>query len=348
MRAIRLLVCSAFVVAGTAGLDAQWLNFPTPGLPRLPDGKPDLAAPAPRTPDGKPDLSGLWNNDGGDRYNNNIAADLATSDVAPWAHALFMKRQLEFGKDSMETLCMPLGPVYMTTRYREFRIVQTPALIVLLFNDGMHREIFMDGRSLEEDPNPTWMGYSVGRWEGDVLVVESNGYTDRSWLDFGGHPHTEDLRITERYTRRDFGRMDVQVTMLDPAVYSKPIALTMPIALQADTEMLEAVCENHHASRERMAATQAAEVAQVPLATLSRYVGTYDTDDDGTKHVVEVTVEGADLLLEYDGKGKELLLALSPTQFSWAGAIVEFSPSDVATNVAIYYVESTERGARRQ
>ena len=348
MRPLRLLVCSAFAVAGTAGLDAQWLDLPTAGLPRLPDGKPDLTAPAPRTPDGKPDLSGLWNNDGGDRYNNNIAADLATSDVAPWAHALFMKRQLEFGKDSMETLCMPLGPVYMTTRYREFRIVQTPALIVLLFNDGMHREIFMDGRSLEEDPNPTWMGYSVGRWEGDVLVVESNGYTDRSWLDFGGHPHTEDLRITERYTRRDIGHLDLQLTMSDPAVYSKPIVLTMPIALQADTEMLEAVCENHHASRERMAATQAAEVVQVPAATLSSYVGTYDTDDNGTKHVVDVTVEGADLWFEYDGKGKELLLALSPTQFSWAGAIVEFSPSESAMNVIINYVEGTEHGTRRQ
>ena len=348
MRRIRLLVCSAFALAGTAGLDAQWLNLPTPGLPRLPDGKPDLTAPAPRTTDGKPDLSGLWNNDGGDRYNNNIAADLATSDVAPWAHALFMKRQLEFGKDSMETLCMPLGPVYMTTRYREFRIVQTPTLIVLLFNDGMHREIFMDGRSLEEDPNPTWMGYSVGRWEGDVLVVESNGYTDRSWLDFGGHPHTEDLRITERYTRRDIGHMEVHLTMSDPAVYSKPIAISMPIALQADTEMLEAVCENHHASRERMAATQAAEVVQVPAATLSSYVGTYDTDDNGTKHVVDVTVEGADLWFEYDGKGKELLFALSPTQFSWAGAIVEFSPSESAMNVIINYVEGTEHGARRQ
>jgi hypothetical protein len=348
MRPIRLLVCSAIVLAGTANLDAQWLDLPTPGLPRLPDGKPDLTAPAPRTTDGKPDLSGLWNNDGGDRYNNNIAADLSTSDVAPWAHALFMKRQLEFGKDSMETLCMPLGPVYMTTRYREFRIVQTPALIVLLFNDGMHREIFLDGRSLEEDPNPTWMGYSVGRWEGDVLVVESNGYTDRSWLDFGGHPHTEDLRITERYTRRDVGHMEVQVTMVDPTVFSKPIVFTMPIALQADTEMLEAVCENHHASRERMAATQPAELVQVAAATLSRYVGTYDTDDNGTKHVVGVTVEGDDLVLDYDGKGKELLLALSPTQFSWAGAIVEFAPTDAAMRMTIYYVEGNEQGTRRQ
>lgn len=348
MRPIRLLVCAAFVFAASAAVDAQWLNLPTPGLPRLPDGKPDLTAPAPRTPDGKPDLSGLWNNDGGDRYNNNIAADLATSDVAPWAHALFVKRQLEFGKDSMETQCLPLGPVYLTTRYREFRIVQTPTLIALVFSDGMHREIFMDGRSLEEDPNPTWMGYSVGRWDGDVLVVESNGYTDRSWLDFGGHPHTEKLRITERYTRRDIGHIEVQVTMVDPTVYSKPIAFSMPIALQVDTELLEAVCENHHQSRERMAATQPAEVVQVPAATLSRYVGTYDTDDNGTKHVVAVTVEGTDLLLEYDGKGTELLLALSPTQFSWSGALVEFSPGDGTVNMSIHYAEGTEQGARRK
>ena len=348
MRPIQLLVCSAFVLAGAAAVDAQWLNLPTPGLPRLPDGKPDLTAPAPRAPDGKPDLSGLWNNDGGDRYYNNIAVDLATSDVAPWAHALFVKRQPEFAKNSMETQCLPLGPAYLTSRYREFRIVQTPALIVLAFNDGMHREIFMDGRSLEEDPNPTWMGYSVGRWEGDVLVVESNGYTDRSWLDYGGHPHTEDLRITERYTRRNVGRIDVQVTMVDPTAYLKPITFSMPIALQADTEMLEAVCENHHASRERMTATQPAEVVQVPAATLSRYVGTYDTDDNGTKHVVDVTVEGADLLLEYDGKGTERLLALSPTQFSWSGAIVEFSPGDGAMNMSIHYAEGIEQGSRRK
>jgi hypothetical protein len=131
---------------------------------------------------------------------------------------------------------------------------------VFAFNDGMHRETFMDGRSLEQDPNPIWMGYSIGHWEGDVLVVESNGYTDRSWLDFGGHPHTDNLRITERYTRRTVGRIDAQVTMLDPTLYARSITLTMPIALQADTELLEGFCENHHKSRERMTSTQAAEI----------------------------------------------------------------------------------------
>ena len=349
MRQAWLIVCVGVVVATSVTLDAQWLKLPTPGLPRLPDGKPDLAAPTPRTPDGKPDLSGLWANDGGDRYNNNIAADLPVSDVAPWAHALFVKRQLEFGKDSMETQCLPLGPVYMTTRYREFRIVQTPAVIVIAYDDGMHREIFTDGRSLEPDPNPTWMGYSVGRWDGDVLVVESNGYTDRSWLDFGGHPHTEELRIVERYTRRNVGQIDVQVTMTDPTVYARPIAFTMPVKLQADTEMLEGFCENHHASRARMTSTKPAEVVQVPAATLARYVGTYDTEDAGAKHVVAITLDGTNLWFDYDGKGRELLIPLSPTRYSWSGTIVDFAAgSNAGMEILIHYVESSEYGARRK
>jgi hypothetical protein len=349
MRQRLVLACVSFIVVSGIALDAQWLKLPTPGLPRLPDGKPNLTAPAPRTRDGKPDLSGLWKNDGGDRYYNNVAADLKRDDVAPWAHALFTKRSLEFAKDSMETQCLPLGPAYLTTRYREFRIVQTPALIMFAFSDGMHREIFMDGRSLEKDPNPTWMGYSVGHWEGDVLVVESNGYTDRSWLDYGGHPHTEDLRITERYKRPNIGRFEVQVTMSDPKVYAKPITLTMPAKLQADTELLEAFCENNQKTRERMASTTAAVVVQVPAAMLSRYVGTYDTDDDGAKHVIHVTLNGAELWFDYDEKGEEPLIALSPTQFSWTGSLVDFlAGPDGAMNIAIHYAEGTERGLRRK
>jgi hypothetical protein len=349
MRPIRLFACASFMLAAAISLDAQWLKLPTPGLPRLPDGKPDLRAPAPRTADGKPDLSGLWRNDAGDRFYNNVTADLQVADVAPWAHELFIKRQLEFGKDSMETLCLPLGPAYLTTRYRQSRILQTPTVIMIAFDDGMHRQIFMDGRALESDPNPTWMGYSIGRWEGDALVVESNGYTDRSWLDFGGHPHTEELRITERYIRRDIGRIDVQVTMVDPKVYAKPITFSIPMALQTDTEMLEGFCENHHKSRERMLSTRAAQVVQVPAATLSRYVGTYDTDDNGDKHVVAITQEGTSLWFDYDGVGKELLVALTPERFSWSGTIVEFSPADGEfMNIVIHYVESTERGSRRR
>ena len=348
MRQLKVLTCAVAVAAAGSSVAAQWLKLPTPGIPRLPDGKPNLAAPAPRTADGRPDLSGLWQNAGGDRLYNNITADMQPGDVAPWANAIYQKRRLEFGKDSMETLCLPMGPAYLTTRYRMNRIVQTPPLVAFLYEDGMHREIWMDGRSLEADPNPTWMGYSVGRWDGDTLVVESNGYADRSWLDFDGHPHTEQLRITERYSRPSFGRMEVQVTMVDPKAYLKPISFTMPITLQPDTEMLEAVCENHGKSRERIATTKAGQAVTVPAATLSRYVGVYDVVGD-SKYVVTVTQTGSTLWFDYDGKGKEELLPLTTSRFSWSGAIVEFVPAASGTmEMQIHYAEGDERGPRRK
>ena len=343
------IVCLALAVTSMTA-SAQWLKLPTPGMPRLPDGKPNLAAPAPRTPDGKPDFSGLWRNDGGDRLYNNIAADLKPGDVAPWADAIYQKRKLEFGKDSMETLCLPMGPQYLTTRFRRARIVQTPALIVMMFDDLVHRSIWMDGRSLETDPNPTWLGYSVGRWEGDTLVVESNGFTDRSWLDFDGHPHTEELRIIERYTRRDFGRIEVQVTMLDPKAYPNGIRFTMPMAFQPDTEQLELVCENHSRSRERIARTGAEQAVDVPVATLSGYVGVYDLVDEanGGKTVAAITLEGATLVVDYDAKGKEALVPLSATKFSWSGSILEFVSRGGGMEMVIHYAESDERGPRRR
>lgn len=348
MRQTWLLACAGVICATSLGVSAQWLKLPTPGIPRLADGKPNLTAPAPRTADGKPDFSGLWQNAGGDRLYNNITADLQPGDVAPWADAIYRKRRLEFGKDSMETRCLPMGPAYTTTRYRMARIVQTPTLVAMLFDDGMHREIWMDGRALEPDPNPTWMGYSVGRWEGDVLVVESNGYTDRSWLDFDGHPHTEALRITERYTRRDFGHIEVQVTMVDPKAYLKPIVFTMPMTFQADTELIESVCENNAKSLERISLTKAAQPVVVPPATLSRYVGVYDVVGD-SKYVVTVTQSGSTLWFDYDGKGKEELLALTPARFSWSGAIVEFvTAADGTMEMVLHYAEGDERGPRRK
>src|SRR5258708_1884111 len=187
-----LLIC---LVASTS--NGQWLNHPPSGTPRTADGKPNLIAPPPRAPDGKPDLSGIWSTPS-DRYYNNIAVDLKPEDVMRWADALYRQRLRDFGKDAMESLCLPLGPAAMTGPFRDFKIVQTPALIAILLSDLTNRQIFLDGRKLEKDPNPTWMGYSVGHWDGDTLVVESNGYTPRVWLDWDGHPHSEDLRITER------------------------------------------------------------------------------------------------------------------------------------------------------
>ena len=332
MRYVRSLLFLGIALALAPDSGAQWLKLPTPGLPRLPDGKPNLTAPAPRTADGKPDFSGLWKNDRGDYYYNNIAVDLQPGDVAPWADALYQKRRLEFGKDSMETLCLPFGPVYLTTRYRMARIVQTPTLIVLLYDDLVHREIFMDGRSLEPDPNPTWMGYSVGRWEGDTLVVESNGYADKSWLDFDGHPHTEDLRITERYTRRDIGHIDVHVTMTDPKAYFKADHVHDADGSSRPTPR----CSNSSATTTRAANAwrppPPRQPVEVPAATLAGYVGVYDVvDADGSKTVAAITLSGTTLWLDYNGKGKEPLIPLSSIRFSWSGTIVEFSrPREVS------------------
>lgn len=249
----------------------------------------------------------------------------------------------------METRCLPLGPALTTTRFRWNRIVQTPTMVVMLYDDLTHRVIFMDGRALESDPNPTWMGYSVGRWDGDVLVVDSNGYTDRSWLDFDGHPHTEELRITERYARRNTGTMEVQITFTDPKAYPKPITVSIPMKLRADTEMLESVCENNAKSLERMTLTKPAQPVDVPAPTLSRYVGVYDVaDGDGEKTMVEISLSGSTLWLDYGGKGKEQLLALSPTRFSWSGAILDFSTgAEGAVMLVMHYAEGSERGAKR-
>src|SRR5579864_3413324 len=232
-------------VALSAPLAAQWLNHPTPGIPRTPAGKPNLAAPAPRTPDGKPDLSGLWNKIS-PKYARNIAADLKPGDVQPWAEALVRQRTENLEKDYMNVLCVPLGPGYSTaadsTGTEMMKIVQTPTLILILNPDLTYRQIFLDGRKLETDPNPSWMGYSVGHWDGDTLVVESFGFNDRTWLDRDGHPHSEALRLTERYRRRDFGHLAIEVTVNDSAVYAHPWTVALGAELAADTELLEAVC----------------------------------------------------------------------------------------------------------
>ena len=159
-------------VALSATVSAQWLNQPTAGLPRSPDGKPNLSAPAPRTPDGKPDLSGLWTKIS-PKYSRNIAADLKPEDIQPWARTLVEQRREDLGKEYMNVRCVPLGPGYVTaadsTGAEMMKIVQTPGLIIILNPDLTYRQIFLDGRTLETAPNPTWMGYSsdVGRRHAD-------------------------------------------------------------------------------------------------------------------------------------------------------------------------------------
>ncbi len=309
-------------------LAAQWANYPTPRIPRTADGKPDLTAPAPRTPDGKPDLSGLWNKIS-PKYDRNIVADLKPGEVQPWAEALVQQRMEDLSKDHMSAQCLPLGPGYTTAETGSndagmMKIVQTPALIVFLNPDMTYRQIFMDGRALEADPNPSWMGYSVGHWEGDTLVVESNGYNDRTWLDRNGHPHTEALRTTERYRRKDFGHMEVVMTLQDPAIYAKPWTVAIEQELAADTELIEYVCNEKAKSIlshwvGKASDDQKARV-QVAPEILAKYAGTYRELDiwirGSVPRIIEITVSDGALFADLKGRGKVQLVAQSETTFS--------------------------------
>src|SRR5499427_6801341 len=229
-------------------LEAQWLQRRTPGVPRTADGKPNLTAPAPRTADGKPDLSGIWQRISL-KYERNIAADLKPGEIQPWAEALVRQRAEDLQKDHMSVQCLPWGPSY-TNSARRAKIVQTPGLLLMLDEDLTYRQIFMDGRALETEPNPSWMGYSVGHWDKDTLVVDSFGFNDRTWLDRDGHPHTEALRLTERYRRPDFGHLKIDVTLEDPGTYARPWTISLEAQLAADTELLEYVCNESSGGRE--------------------------------------------------------------------------------------------------
>jgi hypothetical protein len=346
----------------SAPLAAQWLNHPTPGIPRTPGGTPNLAAPAPRTPDGKPDLSGVWTKIS-PKYSRNIAADLKAGDIQPWAAALVQQRQEDLGKDYMNVRCVPLGPGYSTagdsTGAEMVKIVQTPALIIILNPDLTYRQVFLDGRALEKAPNPNWMGYSVGHWDGDALVVESFGFNDRTWLDHDGHPHTEALRTTERYRRRDFGNLDLDVTFSDPAVYARPWTVAVRAELAADTEMLEWVCNERGGGLEHLvgkASDEKKSEVKVPAAILAKYVGTYVEQPrlwsrTLVPRVVEITFSGDTLLGDMDGRGKVPLVAASETEFSGLyGLGVEFTRngSGAPEQLLVKHVSGDYRFARKR
>jgi hypothetical protein len=328
---------------------AQWLQLPTPGIPRTPDGKPNLTAPAPRTRDGKPDLSGMWEREG-DHYYNNAAADLKPADVKPWAQALYQRRSADFQKDSMEAQCLPLGPAALTTS-DPVKFIQTPSLIVILFEDLTYRQIHMDGRKLPENPNPSWMGYSVGRWDGDTLVVETSGFTEHAWLDYDGHPHTEALRLTERYRRRDFGHLDVKVTFDDPGAYARPWTVSVPMEIFPDTELLEAVCEEKEKSPAHTPVTtgsQGAAAIKVARAQLSKYVGSYEIREEDEVTSAVVSLSGDTLFLDLDHMGPLQLVPISDTSFSESGNVIKFLPDGQGTVTAFLHltVEGEQRAVR--
>jgi hypothetical protein len=228
---------------------AQWLKLPDSSIPRTKDGKANLAAPAPRKADGKADLSGVWIVPG-PKYLQNLAADLKPGDVPmqPWAEALTKERQSgAHASEESDANCLPQGVPKVNVTPVPFKIVQNPDELIILYEAfGLYRQIFMDGRALPKDPNPTWMGYSVGKWDGDALVIETSGFNGKTWLDQAGHPATEALHVTERFRRPDFGHLTVEVTINDPKAYTRPWTVTEAMQFLPDTDLLEFVCNENN------------------------------------------------------------------------------------------------------
>jgi hypothetical protein len=276
LRTIAVLV----LLVTTSPLHAQWLKHPMPGVPRTRDGAPNLSAAAPRTADGKPDFSGVWGTDAGPSLFY-IPGGLKPDEIKPWVGELIQQRAENFQRDDQQVRCLPEGPRFNHFVALPKKIVQTPNLIIVLSEDLTYRQIFLDGRALPKDPSPSFMGYSIGHWEGDTLVVESTGFKDTTWLDFAGHPHTEALRLTERYRRLDVGHMEIQETFEDRAIYSRPMTVTVKATLVPDTDLLEYVCAENEKDRGRLIGTVTEEKksftpVNVAPAVLAQYAGTYD------------------------------------------------------------------------
>ena len=267
-----------FTVFLTISLHAQWLNFPTPGTPRTADGKPNLTAPAPRAPGGKPDLSGVWMHETttiaeirrlfGDRFDAEITLappgmEIGTQhkyafdillDYKPeeamlrpeGAEVLRQHRRVAGTADPASVCTGVIGIPLAGLLSEPIKIVQAPRLTLILYEvQNLRRQIYTDGRALPKDVNlPAYMGYSAGHWDHDTLVVDTAGFNDKTTLDAAGHPHSEALRITERFHRLDFGHLDIEMTFDDPRMYTKPFTIKIPHHLLADADIFEDFCEN--------------------------------------------------------------------------------------------------------
>src|SRR5580658_9899402 len=203
------------------------------------------SGPAPRTADGKPDLTGVW-------YAQR-SVDTGKPEPLPWAEKLLQERAANNSKDSPGAHCLPRGMTNAGALF-PYKLVQTPSLLVMLFEDDIpsHRQVFLDGRCHPKDPNPRWMGYSSGHWEGDALVVETVGFDDRSWLTAQGHPHTEKMRVTERFRRPDLGHLEIEITIDDPGAYAKPWVIKRASDLDPNDDIGEYVCTENNKDPEHM------------------------------------------------------------------------------------------------
>ena len=243
----------AIVIILAAPGFAQWRNNPAKGIPRLPDGKPDLSAPAPKSPDGKPDLAGLWQPP--NTHIGDVSRDIKPDElpIQPWAAELYKQRRETESKDDPTGWCVPGGVPRNDLVPYPFKVLHAPGMLVILY-EAVHsfRQIFLDGREIPKNANPTWLGYSVGRWEGDTLVVETRGFVENSWLDNFGHPGTEMLHVTERFHRRDFGHLELQFIIDDPKAYTKPWTVNILLTLLPDDELIEYICAENNKDLEHL------------------------------------------------------------------------------------------------
>ena len=252
--ACRAALAAALVTGLCAPASGQWLNTPSPNVPRGADGKPNLSAPAPKTADGRPDLSGVWMPN--TRGLQDLAVGMTPPDIPyqPWADQIVKDRANGArGKDDPAAHCVPGMPKLIVLPY-PYKIFQTPGTTIIL-DEGFttFRQIFTDGRALPKDPQPSWLGYSVGKWDGDTFVVDTVGINDRTWMDNAGRPHSDALHTIERYRRRDFGTLEVTLTIDDPKAYTRPWTVNhSPSRLVVDQDLLEYVCTENNKDVEHL------------------------------------------------------------------------------------------------
>jgi hypothetical protein len=266
----------AVIITPAAGF-GQWLHYPTEGVPRKADGTPDLTAPTPRLPDGKPDFSGIWRPGrrnqcrtqtgqvvecgtelGGSTLVRNIGVDLPGGlPYQPWAAELVKLRTKEDSVDDPHVRCLPDNPPRPWALPHLTKAVHTPKLLVLLYEvNAMYRQIFIDGRPLPVDPNPSWNGYSAATWDGDTLVVQTAGFRDELWIDMGGSPMSDSAKMTERIRRPNYGTLELEITVDDPKVYTRPWTVKSIQTAMLDTELIDEFCLENEKSWQRMQAVR--------------------------------------------------------------------------------------------
>jgi hypothetical protein len=251
-------------------LAAQWVKYPTAGVPRKPDGNVDMSAAAPRMADGKPDLSGTWTSDEVDPRRPGVAPnphDATTSrrmvnlgvelqgglPYQPWLVPLVKQRTANLAKDDPHIRCLPDNFLRAYGMPHLLKFIHTPGLFLVLneWNAG-YRQVFTDGRPMPQDPTPTWQGYSSAKWSGDTLVIDTIGFRDDTWIDWNGSVLTESGKVREQIRRPDLGHLEIQVTVDDPKAYTKPWTVTIKERLIVDTELIDEICLEDERSLQHM------------------------------------------------------------------------------------------------